>query len=97
MAPKQRRRKTLKASVADDILVNQKVLHRVLTRIGFNYIESVGNGLMAVNRFEIVFMDLQMPVMDGPEAARLISDRHEGNFDKGPRVVFVTAHALGSV
>lgn len=57
------------ALVVEDNEVNAKVLNALLTRLGFTS-EHAGNGLLAVQkigerRFDIVLMDLQMPVMDG--------------------------------
>ena len=43
--------------------------------------------------FDVVLMDMQMPVMDGLEACNII--RNSG-LEKRPKVIFVTAHALGS-
>ncbi|KAL3919890.1 MAG: hypothetical protein SGILL_003525 [Bacillariaceae sp.] len=84
----------LKVLYAEDNLVNQKVLHRVLTRLGLSDITIVDNGLKAVercerNKYDLIFMDMQMPVMDGLEACEKIVARNAEE-----KVVFVTAHAL---
>jgi len=85
---------SLKVLYAEDNKINQKVLTRVLNRVGIMDVSIVDDGLKAVNisettAFDIIFMDMQMPVMDGIEACNLIIER-----DKDAKVVFVTAHAL---
>jgi CheY-like chemotaxis protein len=60
----------------DDIPVNQKLLRLQVKRLGFN-ITIVSNGKEAFEAtekrdFDIIFMDLDMPVMDGPTATKAI-------------------------
>jgi signal transduction histidine kinase/CheY-like chemotaxis protein len=91
--------KKLRVLIAEDNLINQKVLHRMLTRLGLKVIDIVGDGQNAVEReasheYDIILMDMQMPVMDGTEACRLICSRQGGH--PNARVVFVTAHASSS-
>ena len=86
----------LKVLIAEDNVVNQKVLSRVLNRSGIKDITIVDNGkkavdISAVETFDCIFMDMQMPVMGGMEACRLIVER-DGS--QKAKVVFVTAHAL---
>jgi CheY-like chemotaxis protein len=86
--------RNLKVLLAEDNKINQKVMSRVLTRVGIKDITVVDDGLKAVNisekeKFDIIFMDMQMPVMDGMEATNIIVAR-----DKDAKIIFVTAHAL---
>ena len=82
--------------VVDDIQVNRKVLVRMLTRIGASSVDMAENGLRACEMqeehpYDLILMDIEMPVMDGLEATqRILSGRHR------PKVVFVTAHALAT-
>ncbi|HEY3371756.1 MAG TPA: response regulator [Prolixibacteraceae bacterium] len=75
----------MKLLVVDDNLINQKFLFYSLKK---NFeIEFANNGLEAVNilndkKFDVVLMDLMMPVMDGAEATFHIreSDNHRNKF-----------------
>jgi CheY-like chemotaxis protein len=85
---------SLKVLYAEDNIVNQNVLNRMLKQLGVTNITIVDNALKAVEmcettKFDVIFIDMQMPVMDGLEACeRIITS------DAKERVVFVTAHAL---
>lgn len=91
---------TLRVLIAEDNLVNQKVLTRTLTKLGVTNIDVVPNGQEAVNKsavqtFDVIFMDWCMPVMDGLEATKLIVARRKEQPEAvHPGIVFLTAHAL---
>ena len=79
---------------AEDNVVNQKVLSRVLNRSGITDVTIVDNGKKAVdisatNKYDCILLDMQMPVMGGMEACELIMER-----DPDTIIIFVTAHAL---
>jgi len=66
----------LRVLVAEDNLTNQKVISEILRRAGHE-VACVGNGEEALDaldgaRFDLVLMDLHMPVMGGLEAAKLM-------------------------
>lgn len=70
------RKRELKILLAEDNEVNQRVFIILMQREGYE-IDIVSNGLEAVHAikkktYDIVFMDLQMPVMDGIEACKKI-------------------------
>mmetsp|Transcript_17899 Transcript_17899/g.33779 ORF Transcript_17899/g.33779 Transcript_17899/m.33779 type:complete len:158 (+) Transcript_17899:746-1219(+) len=81
--------------------VNQKVLLRMLNSIGVENVCVVGNGQEAVEAdenetFDIILMDMQMPVMDGLDATRRITARRDKRTDRAPSIIFVTAHVSPS-
>ena len=84
--------------VVDDNLVNQKLSSKMLQRLGCE-VQIVENGQLAVERlqergFDVVFMDCQMPVMDGYEATRRVRTREEnGKLARTP-IVAMTANAM---
>ena len=89
-------RHPLRVLVAEDNSVNQKVAVKLLQRSGYRA-DVVANGkeaLEAVHRqsYDVVFMDVQMPEMDGLTATRQM--RGSIPRDQAPWIVAMTANAL---
>jgi PAS domain S-box-containing protein len=87
---------TLRILIAEDNEVNQIVLKKVIQKLGYN-VTVVQNGAETVEAMErypydIIFMDIQMPLLDGVEATRVI--RQNFSSKKKPFIVAVTAHAI---
>ena len=83
--------------LAEDNPVNREVAEATLKRLGHR-VETASNGqevLAALDRdcFDLVLMDLQMPEMDGFEAAALIRRKEQGTGCHMP-IIALTAHAL---
>jgi PAS domain S-box-containing protein len=86
----------LRVLIAEDNLVNQKVVTKMLGRLGY-CADVVNNGLEAVerletDRYDVLLLDVQMPVMDGFEAARTITGSMPSS--ERPRIVGMTALAM---
>ncbi|KRA62601.1 histidine kinase [Caulobacter sp. Root656] len=88
----------LRVLAADDNPTNQKVIAAVLAPLGAE-VELVADGAACVEAwkrgaYDIVLMDIHMPVMDGVEAARTIRALEAGEGRKRIPIVAVTANAL---
>ena len=84
--------------VAEDNEINQKLIKRTLEDLGLS-IAIVPNGLQALERrktghFDMIFMDIAMPVMDGIEATHKILEFEEKNRLPHIPIVAITANAL---
>jgi CheY-like chemotaxis protein len=83
--------------VAEDNPVNQRVLSELIARRGHVAVLA-GDGEAAVHRFregrfDLVLMDVQMPVMDGLQALASIRELEGERAEKTP-IVAITAHAM---
>jgi two-component system sensor histidine kinase/response regulator len=86
-----------KVLVADDNIVNRKVVHYMLEKKGHEVI-SVQDGKEALNAWEsnivdLILMDVQMPVMNGMEATQAIREKEKGGSSHTP-IIALTAHAM---
>ncbi len=86
----------LRLLLADDNPINQKVGLSVLQKLGYRA-DIATNGLevlqaLEAKAYDVLFLDVQMPEMDGLEAARRICQRWP--LEKRPRIIAMTGNAL---
>ncbi|HHD82267.1 MAG TPA: response regulator, partial [Campylobacterales bacterium] len=84
--------------VAEDNLINQKLMKSILDRFGMK-VTLVSNGKEALsarenNEYDIIFMDIQMPLMGGVEATQKILAFEEERQRRHIPIVALTANAL---
>ena len=90
---------SLKLLLVEDNLLNQKLICLTLGKYGFN-IDLAENGAKALsmikdNHYDLILMDIMMPVMDGLETTRIIRES-EKNSDKHTPIIGLAANTLDS-
>ncbi len=91
------RSRKLQVLVAEDNRVNQAVARKILEHMGHT-VTIVENGQLALdaleqNRYDVVLMDVQMPVLDGLAATHMIRERELTSPSRTP-VIALTANAM---
>jgi CheY-like chemotaxis protein len=94
--PEMAARHPLRILLAEDNVVNQKLALRILQQMGYRA-DVASNGIEAVESvqrqvYDVVLMDVQMPEMDGLDAARAICAKWEAR--ERPRILAMTANAM---
>ncbi len=85
----------LRILLVEDIAVNQKIATQMLQRLGYRA-DVANNGLEALEAlqrqiYDVIFMDVQMPEMDGLETTQRI--RQDSRLSLQPWIIAMTAHA----
>lgn len=86
----------VKILVVEDNVTNQKVASQMLKRIGYD-MDLANNGIEALaavekKAYDIIFMDIHMPEMNGLDSTRLIRKKFPQG--QGPKIVALTADVL---
>jgi CheY-like chemotaxis protein len=87
--------KGLNVLIVEDLIANQEILRSLLEPVGC-HVSTAENGVEALNImdtqiFDVVLMDIRMPIMDGVEATRKIRSSDSGN--KNVPIIALTADA----
>lgn len=96
-------REQLRICIAEDNPINQKIAIQFVQKLGFNVVDAYDNGLEAVEGirkkaregipYHIILMDVQMPVLDGYEATKLLR-KDPIDSVRGILVIAMTASAI---
>ena len=97
-APKVHTKYAGKVLVVEDNIINQKLVKNILEGLGLD-VEIANNGLEAFEMrrsgdYDLIFMDIQMPVMNGIEATHEILEYEEDEEEPHIPIVALTANAL---
>ncbi|MEN6304072.1 MAG: response regulator, partial [Armatimonadia bacterium] len=95
---RERRGGSVRILLAEDNITNQQVAVAILRKIGV-HADAVANGEEAIKALEtipydLVLMDVQMPVMDGLEATRSVRDPKSAVQNRQIPIIAMTAHAM---
>jgi CheY-like chemotaxis protein len=92
------RKQSIKILIAEDNIINQKLALKLLEKFGYKA-DAVANGeeavrLLSMIPYNLVLMDVQMPVMDGLDATRIIRSPESHVLNHAVPVIAMTAHAM---
>lgn len=95
--PEKSKKEKLKILVAEDNFVNQRLVKELLRRQGYS-VDIVENGLklfevMEKSKYDVILMDVQMPVMDGLEATSIIREIEKETGGHIP-IIGITAYSM---
>jgi CheY-like chemotaxis protein len=91
--------KGVSALVVEDNIINQKLIYSILKNFSID-VTIANNGQEALNMrkdsdgYDIIFMDIQMPIMSGVEATKKILEYERENGKKHIPIVALTANAI---
>lgn len=90
----------IKVLLAEDNRINQMLVEKILSKFNFECV-TVGNGSLAIEAvmkhdFDVILMDIMMPIMDGYEATSIIRNL-EDETKKNIPIIALTAVVTGSI
>ncbi|HEX2787776.1 MAG TPA: response regulator [Ignavibacteria bacterium] len=89
----------MKILLVEDDPINLKLMSRLLTKQGFDFI-TASNGQSAVEKatsdpdIKLILMDIQMPILNGYEAAQKIRQWEMANVKSPVKIIALTAHTF---
>jgi CheY-like chemotaxis protein len=89
--------KPLRILIAEDTIMNKKIIINMLKKLAYHDIDVVSHGLEALERLEkkkydVLLLDIKMPVMDGYTTAKVICNKYK-IIDR-PYIIATTAYAM---
>lgn len=96
--PKNLKVEDLRVLLVEDVAINQMVIKKMLSNIEVTNIDLAENGLEGFEKattqvFDLILMDIQMPIMDGIEATKKILSYYTTQNQKAPVIFALTANA----
>jgi len=93
-----KRKELMNILIAEDNIMNRRLIEAYMKKLGHNFVIAE-NGIDAIeklkqNRFDMVLMDLEMPVMDGYEAMKRIRSGEAGDENSDVIIYAMSAHVL---
>jgi CheY-like chemotaxis protein len=89
-----------KILVADDIYVNRLLMKEITKKYALEYFEAQNGAecidILKNNKIDIIFMDIEMPIMNGIETASYIRNNMKGTKKNIP-IVALTAHRISEL
>ncbi|MBP7497564.1 MAG: response regulator [Bacteroidales bacterium] len=91
----------MKILIVEDNLINQKIIELCLKKLDYSTVTAV-DGKDAIdkfcsNNFDIIMMDVQLPIMDGIEATRKIRQIEKDNNKVKSVIIAMTANCMRDV
>lgn len=90
----------MKILIVDDIFLNRYIMKEIVLKLGHEFVEA-DNGMKALNcfrddNFDIIFLDIEMPVMNGLETAHQIRTAFKEPKNKVP-IYALTAFSISVI
>ena len=97
----ENKKRRMRILLVEDSIVNQQIATKIIEKLGFR-VDVASNGEEAIKalsslNYDIVFMDVQMPVMDGIEATRHIRTGTRKTLNPDTPIIAMTAHTLPGI
>jgi two-component system, sensor histidine kinase and response regulator len=94
----EQQKQNVRILLVDDNVINQKIALKIVSKIGYraDIAQNGQEAIEALNQvaYNLVFMDCQMPILDGYEATRIIRNETSSTINPKVPIVAMTAHAM---
>ena len=97
----KKNKRTIKILMVEDDYINRQVLKEILEKLSYKDVDEAEHGEQALKcikkqQYDIILLDLKMPVMNGYRFYELLKEHYEHDPNKMPHVVALTASAMNS-